>query len=869
MRQLNAGRLTLVLCLLLVDVSSAQESAPVQNETRGAWRDLFNGENLDGWEANIHPESFSVSDGLLKAHGKNGMSHLFFVGETGKDVTFKNFELVAEAKSEPNSNSGIFFHTDRELRKGKYLNKGYEVQLNSSKREKQKTGSLYSVRPVDVSPVDETEWFELRILVYGKHIQVFVDGQQVVDYVEPASAKRPPARVKRLIDPNGGALAIQAHDPNSIFCFRRIRIRELNTKPDSEENAVKDKEVKEASDVTEGESGDTLDTVAVQKAGAEEMFRKRVTPFIKTYCLDCHQNKRPTEAGVNFSPALKAPGHAAFSQLWRKAAARVTAHDMPPEDLEQPSEKERQMFAEWLGQVKYLSPKDPGPFIIRRLTKAEFGNTLHDLFGVDRAVVDALPEEVSGEGYLNSISPLQMEQYLAIAQKVVHQCIAPEGEAPTTWQAEWIGEPVATASSQQAAKNLAVKLASKAYRRPASAAEIKVLLDVFELGQKNSLSYLDSVRLMVKAVLVSPQFLFITPVDNAVAEEAIVLLDDYQLASRLSYLLWATMPDAELIELADAGKLHETPILEEQITRLLASPRSRALFDGFGAQWLGVNDLPERNFDPELFPQMTQGLRMAMLDEVRLLFESIVQNNLSVDSFINCDFTFLNRSLAELYGMQDVVAGQEFQKVQLADRNRGGILSMPGILASTSFPNRTSAVNRGVWVLEQVLGDHVPSAPPDVPALESQDQHSAAELTLRERTEMHRKDPVCANCHKILDPIGFGLENFDAIGRWREVDDNGEAIDASGELPGGKRFETPSELKAIVAERIDDFARNIVEKLLAYALCRRLEGYDEIVVDEIMRDVARDEYRMQTIIRSVVTSYPFTYRRIQEERASK
>jgi len=193
---------------------------------------------------------------------------------------------------------------------------------------------------------------------------------------------------------------------------------------------------------------------------------------------------------------------------------------------------------------------------------------------------------------------------------------------------------------------------------------------------------------------------------------------------------------------------------------------------------------------------------------------------------------------------------------------------MPGVLAATSFPNRTSPVKRGVWVLEQVLGDHVPPPPPDVPALEIQEEETIATLTLRERTELHRTDPVCANCHKILDPIGFGLENFDAIGRWRDQDDNGEVIDASGEFPGGKRFSSPKELKTIIAGRKDEFSRNLVERLLAYALCRSLEGYDEIVVDDLMQDIARDGYRMQTLISAVVTSYPFTHRRIQDERTS-
>jgi hypothetical protein len=200
--------------------------------------------------------------------------------------------------------------------------------------------------------------------------------------------------------------------------------------------------------------------------------------------------------------------------------------------------------------------------------------------------------------------------------------------------------------------------------------------------------------------------------------------------------------------------------------------------------------------------------------------------------------------------------------VKLTDVNRGGILGMPGILATTSFPNRTSAVKRGVWVLEQVLGQHVPPAPPNVPALEKQDQKKVANLTLRQRTELHRTNAVCANCHKILDPIGFGLENFDAIGRWRDKDDTGGAIDAVGELPGGKHFSSPKELKTIIAARKDELARNLTEKLMAYSLCRQLEGYDRIVVDQLLKNIAQDGYRMQTLITEIITSYPFLNRRV-------
>jgi hypothetical protein len=231
---------------------------------------------------------------------------------------------------------------------------------------------------------------------------------------------------------------------------------------------------------------------------------------------------------------------------------------------------------------------------------------------------------------------------------------------------------------------------------------------------------------------------------------------------------------------------------------------------------------------------------------------------------VDSDYTYLNGTLASLYGMEKAVTGPEMRKVKLTDANRGGILGMPGVLAVTSFPNRTSAVKRGVWVLEQVLGEHVPPAPPDVPALEKQDKKTIANLTLRQRTELHRTNAACANCHKILDPIGFGLENFDAIGRWREQDESGGAIDAAGELPGGKRFSSPRELKAIIAARKADLARNLTEKLLAYALCRQLEGYDEIVVDHLMENLAKEDYRIQTLISEVVGSYPFMNQRIRE-----
>jgi hypothetical protein len=604
---------------------------------------------------------------------------------------------------------------------------------------------------------------------------------------------------------------------------------------------------------------------ATARAAALKTYKDQVAPFIATYCTRCHGEKKK-KGGVTFEYAVKTPGSSAFRNLWKQAVANIKTHDMPPaKEEKQPSDQERRMFVDWVSGMKYLSPKDPGPFVLRRLSKVEYGNTLHDLFGVDPQIAHDLPDEVFGAGYTNSLSPLLIEQYLNIAGEVLHR-IAPAGAPPGALGKQLFGDPPGPGmDSRVAAREVARSLARRAYRRPPSDSEIEVLLRVFALATDKGQSYPEALRLMLKAILVSPQFLFITPGTPSAPQGDIVPLDDHQLASRLSYLLWATMPDAELSRLADAGTLHEPGILAGQARRLLGDARSRALFDGFGAQWLGLDKLATKTFDAGKFPQMTGALRAAMVDEARLLFDSIVRENRSLTAFIDCDYTYLNGTLAPIYGLEGSVRGPELRKVALNDANRGGILTMPGILAMSSFPNRTSPVNRGVWVLEQVLGEHVPPPPPNVPTLEKQDHQKVATMTLRQRTELHRSDPTCASCHKVLDPIGFGLENFDAIGRWRDRDDSGGPIDATGELPGERRFGTPQELKRIIASRTDDFCRNLTDRLLAYALCRQLEGYDEIVVDQLAGAVAKDGYRMQTLIVSIVTSYPFTHRRLNEQ----
>jgi hypothetical protein len=605
---------------------------------------------------------------------------------------------------------------------------------------------------------------------------------------------------------------------------------------------------------------------AALRENANKTFKTKVSPFVKKYCIDCH-GTRP-EGGINLRSALDSPESATSFLHWKKAVANVKVYDMPPEDAgEIPTDKERRQFVNWIGKLKYLAKRDPGPFVIRRLSKVEYSNTLHDLYGVSPSIADGLPEEVVGEGFLNSVSPLQTELFLDIANRVIDQVLPYNGlpvRRTTELQRRLFGEtPSDEGDFREAARRVARSLARQAYRRPPTEAELDLLVSIFELGRENNLNYTAALALMWKAVLVSPQFLFITPVAEAESESEVVPLDDYQLASRLSYLLWSAPPDEELSELADRGELQKSDVLREQVERLLKHPRSRALFDSFGAQWLGVGTFENLTFDPDTFPQMTPELRRAMVEEVRLFFESIVQENQSVVRFVDSDYTFLNETLAQLYGLEQTVQGSAMRRVKLQDSNRGGVLGMPATLATTSLPNRTSPVRRGVWVLEQILGERVPPPPPDVAELEDQGEKSIEGLTLRERTELHRTEATCASCHRVLDPIGFGLENFDAIGRWREKDDVGVAIDSAGQLPSGESFSTPADLKRLVAQRETELARNLTERLMAFALGRQLEGYDEVVIDRLMATIAQDDYRFQTLITEVITSDLFTQRRVR------
>lgn len=402
------------------------------------------------------------------------------------------------------------------------------------------------------------------------------------------------------------------------------------------------------------------------------------------------------------------------------------------------------------------------------------------------------------------------------------------------------------------------RLTRRAYRRPVTQAEVNQLGKFFDLAVKEGLTPEQGIQLSIQAMLVSPNFLFRIERDpDPTDAEAYHKVSDIELASRLSYFLWNSMPDEELLSLAEAGKLSEPATLRAQVDRLLADERAASFSESFAGQWLEIRALSSVNPDPEKFPAWKPELRDAMKTETTLFFNAVLKENRPMSDFLTADFTFLNGLLAKHYGITGV-EGPDFRRVQLDTPQRGGILSQASVLTVTSYPTRTSPVIRGKYVLNNILGTPPPPPPPNVPALdEASVGHNAS---LREQMEAHRSDPACATCHARMDALGFGLENYDAIGQWR-TEDGDFPVDSSGVLPSGESFESPKELSRILQQQLPVFARNVTEKMLTYSLGRGLEPFDRVTVNELMASLEKDDYRFQTLIHEVVQSLPFLERR--------
>jgi mono/diheme cytochrome c family protein len=411
------------------------------------------------------------------------------------------------------------------------------------------------------------------------------------------------------------------------------------------------------------------------------------------------------------------------------------------------------------------------------------------------------------------------------------------------------------ASGAACVDRILTSLARRAYRRPVSKTEVGDLMRIFDQAKTSGYTPAQSLQFAISAALVSPNFLF--RVERDPKPGAIARISDIELASRLSYFLWSSMPDDELLRLGERDKLHTPSVLETQVKRMIDDPKSSAFADNFSGQWLETRSLDAIRPDAMKFPEWSPALKDAMRTETRMFFESMLRENRPISDFIDGKYTFLNERLAKHYGIPNVT-GQEFRRVELTTEQRSGVFTQASVLAVTSYPSRTSVVLRGKYLLENVLNAPPPPPPANVPPLN--EEAVGAARSLRQQMEQHRADPTCASCHSRMDPLGFALENYDAIGRWR-TQDGKFPIDPSGALPNGKTFSGPAAMKALLKENLPEFARGLSQKMLTYALGRGIETYDRVAVSDLVRQTAQQDYRLQALIEAIIRSAPFQQRR--------
>jgi len=596
--------------------------------------------------------------------------------------------------------------------------------------------------------------------------------------------------------------------------------------------------------------------------------------LIEKFCLDCHDGD--TQKGeVNLEAALYAKPLVKNLELWKTVINRVENGDMPPKKKNQPSSSEKKALLKWLDrevvQFDYSTVDDPGYEPVRRLTHIEFSNTIRDLLGLDLNLVSDFPIDLSGKsGFDNSANTLflqsiLMERYLGAIDKAVEATVPLEGK-PSAKSPVFIVWPSDIGEESESAGKIIDRFLLRAFRRPPTKREAREVHAVYDRSRKKSEPFAIGISRALGAALVSPVFLLKSEQAKDTGESYRV--NEYELASRLSYFLWASMPDDELFRLAEEKRLAKPDVLAKQVTRMLADPKSDTLGSVFAAQWLGFEALGVRvRLDPIDNPWCTDTLMAAMKKESAMGFTSLIRENKPLAELIQSKTTYLNEELAKFYKIKGV-KGNEMRLVAHADKRRYGLFGQASVLAVTSSPYRTSPIRRGEWILDSLLGTPPPPPPPDAGEL-NEDIEGNRKLTFRQKLEMHSKNPRCYSCHHEMDPLGFSLENYDWFGRWR-TKSRGRSIDSKGRLPSGTEFEGPVGLReVIVGEKLDDLARQVTRKMLSYSLGRQLEYYDEPAVRKILVAFKKDGYRMQTLLREVCASYPFHFRKNPENTESE
>ncbi|MCS7469984.1 DUF1592 domain-containing protein [Stieleria sp. ICT_E10.1] len=593
---------------------------------------------------------------------------------------------------------------------------------------------------------------------------------------------------------------------------------------------------------------------------AAENFQTNIAPFLENHCVVCHSGD-DFEGEVSFDRFDDSANIQDNYDFWEKVLRLVVEHQMPPADQTQPTDDEIASLGRAIefefDAFDCTSVKRPGRVTIRRLNKSEYNNTIRDLLGLDLRLADNFPSDDVAHGFDNvgdvlTIPPILFEKYLEAAATIAEKALADEQAKKRVLPREAASDDEQVAVARENVR----QFASRAFRRPITEDESERLFGIMRNAFERGAPRDEIFQTVVAAILIHPNFLFRVERDpDPDDEDGIRTLDGYELATRLSYFLWSSMPDERLFNLAASGELTNKDVLSAEVKRMLADPKSRALVDNFAGQWLQLRDVSLLMPDPVRFPDFDEPLRQAMRRETETFFEQLIRQDRSVLEFLDADYTYVNERLARHYGI-DSVQGETFQQVSLP-AGRRGVLTHSSILMLTSNPTRTSPVKRGKWILENFLAEPPPPPPADVPDLEEGGEVLGS---LREQMEQHRANESCAVCHRKMDALGFGMENFDAVGAYRERDGAYE-IDASGELPGGVEFDGADELMQIlVQEKRQQFCKCLASKLLTYALGRGLTSYDRCTVNSALAAMENDGYRFSSLVQAIVTSDPFTMR---------
>ncbi|MCB0688973.1 MAG: DUF1592 domain-containing protein [Saprospiraceae bacterium] len=616
-------------------------------------------------------------------------------------------------------------------------------------------------------------------------------------------------------------------------------------------------------------------------------WRKVSFPIFRKHCTSCH-NAADKKGGLDLDVFYYVPSVISRGDMFQHLVEMVENNEMPPAGKPPMSSQEKTDIINLINGIlaDALSMPDPGPNVVRRLSNREYSYTVKDLVGVDFNALEFFPKDGSGgEGFDNQgrslyITPLIMERYYMAADSIVRQAqgnphvwkqLVPKNYSPsvfrrlTNWvQGFWRTEDITWQKPQTRAEEILIPFATKTYRRFLSQEEKAELLDFFskiyfsELWKENN-GFNTAIATSLKRILVSPTFLYRTEINAPIHEP--YAISNTELATRLSYFLWSSMPDDSLLKVSYYEDLHDPVVLNRETRRMLHDSKFSRFSESFAPQWLGVEEtLIKPLADKKLFPEFTDTVREAMRTELVDYFSYVFSERKDLLELLNSDYSLLNEPLAKFYGISGV-EGEEFRPVTVADQGRGGILGMGAVLTATSLPNRTSPVLRGKWVLEQVLGTPAPPPPPDVPQLEEAKDPENDELDLRRVLEKHRESPACAGCHNKMDPLGFVMENFDAVGRWRDAYRGSANIDPTAVMEDGSKVDGPVQLREYLAGEKEKFAKNFSRKLMSYALGRGISFLDTKVINDLSETLLQNDFDSEKLMLAMVNSYPFRYRR--------